>query len=283
MKEIDLRSLPQRPRLFLVGGICISVCCLAILVSCSRPTAPAATPVSTAVQPTEEASTPIWPPLTPELTPIPTTDAPSFRATVYAVMLTLPTMTPYGGQPDEKTQGSQMEDLYIEAAATVVAMQHLVPILAPYPTPVPPLTPYPGLSTRIAGAGTIIETNLCGLNKLIGARNEWSEIVSNQITGICAGTRHSGPPQGQILVQVFDAETNAIISGPDLYTAPAQVEWVKVIDAVGERVTLQADTGALFYFDVPTRQWVSPPPLPSVSPVLSPLPTISPLPTLPSP
>ena len=103
-----------------------------------------------------------------------------------------------------------------------------------------------------------METNLCSVNKLIGAQNEWSEVRNNQVIGVCAGTRYSGPPQGQILVQVFDKDTNVLISGPDLYTVPGQVEWVKVVDAVGERLTLQADTGALFYFDVPTRHWVHP-------------------------
>lgn len=163
----------------------------------------------------------------------PTIDASSFQATVQALATLMPTFTPYGGQPDEKSDAEQRNELLRQAAATVVARDHLQPILEPLPTPMPPLTPWPASVTRVAGAGIIVETNLCSLHKLIGARNEWSETIGNQVVGVCAGTSYSAPAHGQILVEVFDKTTNELLVAPSLYTVPAQVEWVKVIDAVG--------------------------------------------------
>jgi hypothetical protein len=47
--------------------------------------------------------------------------------------------------------------------------------------------------------------------------------------------------------------------GPvQVYTTPANAGLVKVKDAVGERLTLDAPDGTRFYFDVATRQWVNP-------------------------
>jgi hypothetical protein len=66
-----------------------------------------------------------------------------------------------------------------------------------------------------------------------------------------------------VLVEVADATTHAVLQGPDLYKAPGQAESIEIIDAVGERLTLRADDGTLFYFDVPTRQWVNPAPTPT--------------------
>ena len=56
------------------------------------------------------------------------------------------------------------------------------------------------------------------------------------------------------------------------YRTPRRVGPIRVTDAVGERLTLHADEGTLFYFDVPTRQWVTPGPSPVPSLPPSPAP-----------
>jgi hypothetical protein len=59
------------------------------------------------------------------------------------------------------------------------------------------------------------------------------------------------------MVETTDTE-GAVIGGPDTYNTPTQAGAVQVIDAVGERLTLKAKDGTLFYFDVPSRQWLNP-------------------------
>jgi hypothetical protein len=87
---------------------------------------------------------------------------------------------------------------------------------------------------------------------------------------VCAGVTLPPPGVAAVLVVVYDANGPGILSGPDIYQVPAAVQEVRVIDAVGERLTLRADDGTLFYFDVLTRQWV--PPAPSPVPSLPPTP-----------
>jgi hypothetical protein len=99
------------------------------------------------------------------------------------------------------------------------------------------------------------------MDKLIISQNRWEEITGTLGILVCAGSTHY-PPRAQVLIEVDDATTHAVLQGPDLYDAPGQAESVEIIDAVGERLTLQADDGTLFYFDVPTRQWVTPAPSP---------------------
>lgn len=208
------------------------------------------------------------PDATPQASVIPTVDVISFQETVVAVMATMPTYTPYPHvrAVEDKVLGDQRREMMWVAQRTVTAMQHLTPILEPQPTPEPPLTPYPGPPTRTASAGTIVYTNICGTDKLISTQNKWRENIGTRIVAVCAGSTYynpqtleqDGPPHGALLFEDFDTATNTVLSGPDLYEVPAEVASIIVVDAVGERVTLQADTGALFYFDVATRQWVNP-------------------------
>src|SRR5437588_7761732 len=79
-------------------------------------------------------------------TPIPTIDIVTYRATVDAVMATMPTYTPLQSAEGVagKYQDAQRNELYQQAVLTVVAMQHLIPIMEPNPTPEPITTLWPG-------------------------------------------------------------------------------------------------------------------------------------------
>jgi hypothetical protein len=195
---------------------------------------------------------------------VPTVDIVAMQATLVAVVDSMPTYTPYPHAPGitEKVEGEQRTELIQVARKTVTAMMHITPAPEPPSTPEPPLTPYPGPRTETAGAGAIVYNNFCGTDKLISARNKWREYIGTRILTVCAGRTYlnpqAGPQQGALLIEDYDKQTNTILTGPDLYTVPIEVAWVEVVDAVGERLTLEADTGALFYFDVPTRQWVNP-------------------------
>lgn len=180
--------------------------------------------------------------------------------TVAAVMDTMPTYTPYPHVPalDDRVQSEQRGELMNAAVKTVIAMPGWVPLITPEPTTTPNLTPFPGQPTYQAGSGFIDENSWCGIDKRIGARNKWREHIGTRIVGVCAGTTYFRPYFGIILVEDYDTATNKRLSGPDIYRVPADVLWVEVTGAVGEQVTLKADTGDYFYFDVPTRQWVNP-------------------------
>jgi hypothetical protein len=191
---------------------------------------------------------------------VPTVDIVAMQATLVAVVDSMPTYTPYPhvAAVEEKVVGGQRAELIQEAQKTVIAIMHITPVREPPSTPEPLLTPYPGPPTQVAGSGVIVWTNACTRAKKIAARNQWYAVEGNTGVAVCSGTQYYGEPQGQISVTTFNADTHAILGGPDIYTVPADVESVAVVDAVGQRLTLEADTGALFYFDVPTRQWVNP-------------------------
>ncbi len=255
----------------------IGLLAISLLTACGTPAGPATTPPPTALiaSPTGVASSP-----TPVAFP-PTYDAVAFAVTVGVVEQTMITATPIHGLSPEKAAREQQRDTDRRAEATTVVLLHITPVLQ-YPEPtLPPRTPLPGPPKRAAGAGLIVEDNRCGLDKhQLGSKNHWRETNGPLMTAVCAGTTYFMPYKAQLLVEVDNLDTRRIAEGPDMYDVPAPVLWVRVIDAVGERLILQADTGAQFAFDVPTRQWVTLDGTPL--PTLSPSPDQSPLP-LPSP
>jgi len=203
---------------------------------------------------------------------------------VGVVAHTLITATPISGLSPEKAAMEQDRDTYQRALATTVVLLHLTPITEAIEPTLPPRTPLPGPPRRVAGAGLIIEDPRCGVNtKELSSRNLWRETNGPLLTGVCAGSSYFKPYHGQILFEVYDTAAGRHVEGPAIYEVPAPVQWVKVVDAVGERVILEADTGVHFAFDVPTRQWVTldGTPLPTQSPTPSPSPLAaqSPLPS----
>ena len=62
--------------------------------------------------------------------------------------------------------------------------------------------------------------------------------------------------QGLLVVQVQHLDTNSR-SAPEIYETPSRSGALEVVSATGMRLTLRAESGALSYFDVDNRQWVS--------------------------
>lgn len=73
----------------------------------------------------------------------------------------------------------------------------------------------------------------------------------------CNGPDFGIQDQGAIMVETTD-RAGAVIGGPITYNTPTRAGFVTVVGAVGERLTLRAEDGTLFTFDVPSRQWVNP-------------------------
>jgi len=214
------------------------------------------------------AATPSLLEITPSPTAPPTFDWVAFDTAVATVMLGIPTGTPDLHYPPGKNADKQLNDTYYKARETVIAQNP--PPLPPLTPPTPPVTPWGYATPHLAGVGTI--DNGCGrpFYHNITRGNSWYEQGVGEDTMVCAGVTLPPPGVAAVLVVVYDANGPGILSGPDIYQVPAAVQEVRVIDAVGERLTLRADDGTLFYFDVPTRQWV--PPAPSPVPSLPPTP-----------
>ncbi len=196
----------------------------------------------------------------------------TLKVTAIAVAATLPTASPYADWPADKAMGFQQQDLMRRAYGTAVALypppQGYQP---PLPTALTTVLPVSTEPIRLAGAGEIYDDSGEGeFAKMLLIANQWYTTDSNRNIFVYAGSKfqRDDPQQGEILVVVYDSTTHQIVSSPTLYMTPMRAGLVRVIAAVGERLTLRAQDGTLFYFDVPTRQWIGPDgtPLPAPTP-----------------
>lgn len=203
------------------------------------------------------------------VTPVPTYDFMAFDATVIALVTVLPTASPDVNLPPIKAADEQVRDVWDRAARTAIAQN---PPPRPYPwtpPPTPPLTPEELAPHQTAGAGVIWEErSVAPCAKVMAVMNHWVETQSNQEIGVCAGAEgaREDPQRGRVAVFTISTSSYAILSGPDLYQTPLRAGPVRLVGGIGEQLTLRAEDGTLFYFDVPTRQWLTPTPGPSPPP-----------------
>lgn len=196
----------------------------------------------------------------------PTVDyASSFYATAVAIAQTLPSPSPVPGWSDDKQPFFSNKDLMIRASGTTRALyppppDYYVPTVEPntWPTPIP--------AEREAGDGIIVDESIADsppfslLSDQIHIVNHWVKVMGDQLLIVVAGSapRNVDALQGKVLVALIDRETFRFVGEPSYYETPGHNGKVQVIDAVGERLTLRAADGTLFYFDVPTSSWVNP-------------------------
>jgi hypothetical protein len=64
--------------------------------------------------------------------------------------------------------------------------------------------------------------------------------------------------QGVVII-VVQTTQGAGLPGSGTYTSPGKTGPLRIVDANGERLVLESESGATLYFDVPTRQFVSTP------------------------
>jgi hypothetical protein len=85
------------------------------------------------------------------------------------------------------------------------------------------------------------------------------ERLSDRNIGVFAGgDGYAGDPTQGLLVVVVKTPDRVPIGPVETYRTPMKAGPVEIIAAVGERLTLRAEDGTRFYFDVATRQWVNP-------------------------
>jgi len=161
---------------------------------------------------------------------------------------------------DKRASFEEMEQR-LAAAATEVARTPVHPGAGLEPTPAPQPSPWSTDPHRAAGAGTIVEDGQAPATpRTFMGQNHWYERLPDRIISVYAGSEGSGGDRTQGLLMVIvraPDETRSLERG-QLYSTPIKAGPVRITDAVGERLTLQADDGTHFYFDVATRQWVNP-------------------------
>lgn len=133
-------------------------------------------------------------------------------------------------------------------------------------TPTPVSTPTFPKGERAAGGGIIDNTiHVPGPPcDAVGPTNLWTKNVDGTRIRVCAGQLRNYrmvPGPGAILVEIWPAH-QAQPDPPAEYQVPLQAGRVRIVDVDGDVLTLQAGSGALFYFDLATRQWGTPTPNP---------------------
>lgn len=162
--------------------------------------------------------------------------------------------------------GSEKQQLIEQAYQRCLAAadKTLPPQAFNRPTPViPTLDPQAAQSTvlRQAGAGTIVESGqapLAGMAYTI--LNSWYQKTADKTVVVYAGGRHTNPGvtaemQGVVVILV-SANSQALPAESGEYLTPTPVSTVRIVAAQGAQLTLVAEDGTFFFFDVPTRKFV---------------------------
>jgi hypothetical protein len=116
-----------------------------------------------------------------------------------------------------------------------------------------------------AGAGTILDDDSSPLGSLYVIENSWFFETQGKRYQVYAGAqRQEGPPQArnamQGIVAVWVWKPNGeVFTGGDggIYNVPGKKGPVRITGAQGQRLILNTDDGTTFYFDLPSRRFVS--------------------------
>ena len=124
----------------------------------------------------------------------------------------------------------------------------------------PVTTPVLGISGECMDPSTTVDVGNC-----------WAARINDEYVFVAALVKKSDPAQG--LLHVYTTTVGISYFGPaNWYATPTHSGLIRVVDATGYRLTLRAEDGNIFYFDVLTRQWVTLTPAPSPIPSLLPTP-----------
>jgi hypothetical protein len=128
---------------------------------------------------------------------------------------------------------------------------------------------------REAGAGVIVWDTVTVKGYPIGVVNQWFQ--NPKSIRVLAGVIATDTDQGAIAI----VSPGVDFVSPEIYLAPLKAGPVEIYDAQEERLVLRAiNNEILFYFDLPTRQFVSDFKITVTAPTVTPMPTFTPLPTI---
>ena len=116
------------------------------------------------------------------------------------------------------------------------------------------------IPSRPAGAGTIVESGQAPFPAYYVFQNMWYMKKGDRVIRVYAGAQRGDPQQGGKTLDKPWPGVLMIIASPGeevQYLTPVKAGVVKIVDAVGERLVLNAEDGRAFYFDVPGRQFAN--------------------------
>lgn len=177
-----------------------------------------------------------------------------------------PTTVPVTRYPTNYPHAKQTLE-QAEVQTRVAALQSPLPLpgLAVLPTFSP--GQLADIPRRTAGAGVIVE----GAPPRFHAAeflvvNEWRETKGDKSIRVYAGVAGDGASldmaQGAIRVEVRTPDSKPLPEG-GTYLTPTKAGPVWIVDAQGEQLTLVAEDGSAFFFNVASQKFISPgPPMP---------------------
>jgi hypothetical protein len=122
------------------------------------------------------------------------------------------------------------------------------------------------LVSRPAGKGTILETSFSPLNSIYRIINQWRGDIDGMQIVVYAGGRRSDAESGDVnerswpgivVLVVKDSNGNYIDDKGGEFWTPQNVGPVRIVDAISNQLTLVAQNGTSFLFDVTTRQFIT--------------------------
>src|ERR1041384_7047374 len=123
------------------------------------------------------------------------------------------------------------------------------------------------VARRAVGDGTLIENGLSPLPAMAYVIvNSWYRELRNKRLLVYAGARRddlgasSSPTQGVVIVMVETLEGQPVPDEGGEYETPTAVGAVRIVDGSGMQLTLVAEDGTGFFFDVASRRFVTPGP-----------------------
>lgn len=148
-----------------------------------------------------------------------------------------------------------------DAVATLIASgTPFVTTPLPLPTEAPVLTPILGINGDCAQADNEFDHQGC-----------WTGLTNTEYIFVSPGAFWDDLTQGILRVYTSTLDLRAY-GEQQSYPTTLKAGPIHVIAADGYQLALKAENGTLFYFDVLTRQWVTPTPGPSPIPSVPPTP-----------
>lgn len=193
---------------------------------------------------------------------------------VYLVLLTLSIVLAGCGRPDNPTAGlpGATSNTQANLASTTTAtptgpeldatkqafdnrVQSVKATAQALPSPTPGGIPIPTSPPQIVPPETGLSLDCLGiLNHEFHPTNCWREVINNQYVGAFAGVSANDATEGWLVVLAVNA-TEAVGSRPNIYKTPTKAGSVTIQQVNYPRVTLQADNGTMFVFNMDTRTW----------------------------
>jgi hypothetical protein len=172
-------------------------------------------------------------------------------------------------EPDKATQRALQQltatflptPTWFDAFATGEALDKML-TTSPTPGPTNPPTLF---FQRPAGAGRLIlpEMRSCGYYLQCYPVNFWMEKTQEKFIVVYAGGRLPDPAahitEGLIYVEWWSLTKHGKLPGGGIFPVPIPAQYVMIVDAIGEQLTLRTDDGTLLVFDVPSQQYISVP------------------------